>query len=134
MRSINSLGRRIRDQRKARGMTQEQLAARVGIGQPALSSIETGDSKWLRGGNLLRIAAALDVDPLWLETGHGDPRPAPIPADYTIHDVYSALTDDNRRRLVAVAQALLADQTQRPSAADPFPNAPKPPAKPRTPA
>ena len=36
------LGQRIRDARKAKGLTQEQLAERLGIGTSNISYIETG--------------------------------------------------------------------------------------------
>ena len=36
------LGQRIKEIRKARGITQEQLAERIGIGTPNISYIETG--------------------------------------------------------------------------------------------
>jgi phage repressor protein C with HTH and peptisase S24 domain len=51
-------------------MTQRELAAKVGIKQPTLSELETGESAGTT--NLASIAAALGVSALWLETGKGD--------------------------------------------------------------
>jgi transcriptional regulator with XRE-family HTH domain len=124
----STFGERVRFARKDVGLTQVQLAAKAGIGQSALSSIETGDTQWSRGPNLLRLAVALDVEAGWLESGTGPMRSAYNPADHQFTNLLSALIPDNRRRWMAMGQALLADQTAhtRPTVADPFPSAPKP--------
>lgn len=126
--AAKTIGERVKRERLARGFTQVYLAARAGIGQSALSSIETGDTKWLRGGTLLRLAEALDVNVYWLETGFGDKDRKSNPADHQFANILQGLTPDNRHRLLLMGQALLQDQVdRRPSAANPFPLVPKPP-------
>jgi transcriptional regulator with XRE-family HTH domain len=124
-----TFGERVRFARKEAKLTQVQLAAKAGIGQSALSSIENDDTRWTRGPNLLRLASALDVDAEWLESGSGKMRHTHNPPDHKFTDVLSALSPDNRRRLLGMAHALLADQAVlvKPTVADPFPTAPKPP-------
>ena len=48
--------------RKFRGLTQEQVAERVGIGAPAVSQIETG-KQGFTDTTLMAFAAALNVEP-----------------------------------------------------------------------
>jgi len=55
------LGKRIRELRKARKMTQEELAERIGIGTPNISYFETGKfSPAIE--TLQKIAQVLDVE------------------------------------------------------------------------
>ena len=123
-----TFGERVKAARGAAGLTQVQLAAKAGIGQSAISSIEGGSSKWTRGANLLRLAAALDVDPDWLETGKGSQRSNTGPTYQQFAAVLSELSPDNRRRLLGLARSLLADQA-KPSIANAYPAAPKPVVK-----
>jgi len=64
-----SIGKRVREARKDAGLTQQQLAAKVGIKQSTLSELENGESAGT--GYVASMAAALGVSPLWLETGKG---------------------------------------------------------------
>ena len=123
-----TIGSRVRTVRLALGMTQVKLAEASGIGQSALSSVETGDSQWLRGGNLLRIAAALGVSAKWLETGIGDPQPQVDGStdEGVVLDLLRALTPPMRRAWIHAGRGMLAGQPERaPSPADPFPKAKK---------
>lgn len=54
------IGQRIRKIRKAKGLSQEQLAAKVDISLPHMSHIETGNTK-LSLPVLADLACALDV-------------------------------------------------------------------------
>lgn len=68
-----SIGSRIKEARRDAKMTQQQLCAKVGIKQGTLSELETGESA---GTTLIAsFAAALHVNPLWLETGKGEKAP-----------------------------------------------------------
>ncbi len=53
------------------GLTQAELARRVGISAPSVNGWFSGKAKFLRGENLLAAARALAVDENWLATGKG---------------------------------------------------------------
>lgn len=59
----------MREARKARGLSQQALADKVGMKQPSLSQLESGESH--RTTFLPQIAAECRVSALWLETGKG---------------------------------------------------------------
>ena len=64
------MGERLKLIRKSLGMTQEQLAQRLGVGKTALSMIETGKAR-LSSRNRNILVQDLNVNPTWLETGKG---------------------------------------------------------------
>ena len=65
------MGGRVKLIRKALGITQEQLAQRLGVGKTALSMIETGKAR-LSTRNRNILVQELNVNPNWLETGKGE--------------------------------------------------------------
>lgn len=65
------MGEKVKLIRKALGLTQEQIAQRLGIGKTALSMIETGKTRLsMRNRNIL--VQELNVNPDWLESGKGE--------------------------------------------------------------
>lgn len=116
-----TFGNRVRDLRKAAGLTQHQLAARAGIAQSTLGDIERNATKYSQGPTALRIAAALNVAPEWLSTGKGAMARASSadPDESEALHIYRALTPGLRDAWMASGRALL---TQiGPTAADPYP-------------
>ena len=65
-----NMGERLKLIRKSLGLTQEQLAQRLGVGKTALSMIETGKAR-LSSRNRNILIQDLNVNPIWLETGKG---------------------------------------------------------------
>ncbi|MBF0141832.1 MAG: helix-turn-helix domain-containing protein [Magnetococcales bacterium] len=65
-----TLSDRIQSARKQAGLTQKELADRVGISQTAVHKLECGRSQSSR--KTVSIALTCGVDPVWLETGRGD--------------------------------------------------------------
>ena len=65
------MGGRVKLIRKALGMTQEQLAQRLGVGKTALSMIETGKAR-LSSRNRNLLVQELNVNPDWIDTGKGE--------------------------------------------------------------
>lgn len=65
------MGERLKLIRKALGLTQEQLAQRLGVGKTALSMIETGRSR-LSTRNKNILVQELNANPEWLERGVGE--------------------------------------------------------------
>lgn len=54
---------RLRELRKARGLTQAQLADTAGLRQGTISELETGTSQSIAFDTLDRLALALGVEP-----------------------------------------------------------------------
>lgn len=61
-RRVQAAGGRIAELRKARGLTQEQLAERLGVDKTTVSKFETAGND-IRLSTLYRLAEALDVEP-----------------------------------------------------------------------
>ena len=76
-------GERIRDARKAKGMTQGELAEKIGVKTPAVYKYESGLVVNLKQDTIGRLAAALDVSPSWLMCMDGEmpmsPGMIPVP-------------------------------------------------------
>lgn len=60
---------RLKSARKSAGLTQSQIAQKVGIKQATYSGLETG--KQISSTLLPQIAFVLGVRPYWLATGQG---------------------------------------------------------------
>lgn len=67
---MSHLKDRIKQARDYGGLTQKQLAERVGVSQPVISQLERGDN--LQSVHLLKIAEVCGVDPSWLSGGNGE--------------------------------------------------------------
>ena len=59
-------GDRIRQARMAKGMTQEELADKLGVKFGVISKYETGRVKNLKRETIAALAEILDVKPSWL--------------------------------------------------------------------
>lgn len=66
----STLSERIKLARKHAGITQKELAQKVGISQTAIHKLEGGGSRSSR--KTIAIALTCGVDPIWLDTGRGD--------------------------------------------------------------
>ena len=116
-----TFGGRVRDLRKAAGLTQHQLAKRAGIAQSTLGDIESGATKHSYGPTAVRLAQALNVSPDWLSSGKGaivrasgaDPDEAEA-----LH-IYRALPKGLRDAWMASGRALLTQLG--PTIANPYP-------------
>lgn len=64
-------GERVREVRKALGLTLDKFGEHIGIKKSALSSIENGKSN-LTDANVKSICREFSVDYIWLTTGQGE--------------------------------------------------------------
>lgn len=66
---MNGLNERLKKARLEKGISQKELATRIGRAQSAIAALESGRNK--ESTNIATIAQVLGVDPVWLETGNG---------------------------------------------------------------
>lgn len=66
-----SAGSRIQDTRKKFKVPVTAIAKAAGVTKQAVYQWESGDTKSLKGDNLLAVARVLGVDANWLSTGRG---------------------------------------------------------------
>lgn len=71
---FDSFGSRLDWWIRYRGMTQKELAAAVGIGQPALNELIKGRSTEPRAGAFIKICRVLGLRPDYLLWGEGAPE------------------------------------------------------------
>ncbi|PTU70787.1 helix-turn-helix domain-containing protein [Chromobacterium haemolyticum] len=107
---MNGRGNRIRDVRIARGWSQETLSRKAGITRGTVSALENGISKGT--AHLLPLAKALNVNPLWLETGKGARAPVPASdntyiAAESIEDLALQLVDRGNAEIAKLWQLIL---------------------------
>ena len=101
------IGQRVRDQRRERGLTQAQLAARVGVSRSAVAQWETGRTGQL-GSNLSRIADALETGVEYLM--FGDDKRAPSQTlqgdELALVRLYRECEPEDRQILLRTARRL----------------------------
>lgn len=65
---MSNLAERLKTARKSAGLTQNQLAEKIGVSQNTIQKIESGgDTKYI-----IQLANALNVEASWLQTGEGE--------------------------------------------------------------
>ena len=67
---MNTLAKRIEEERIKKGMTQEMLAEKAGVSQGLIHKLESGKAKESR--KISQLASALGVTSDWLSTGTGE--------------------------------------------------------------
>lgn len=60
------MGNRIRDLRRAKGLTQSELAEKVGVNDSAIAKYENGRIENLKRSTIAALAKALDCSPVYL--------------------------------------------------------------------
>jgi transcriptional regulator with XRE-family HTH domain len=102
------VGARIRAARLARGLTQAELAAAVGVTRSAVAQWETERAGQVRG-NLSRVAQALAVSVSHLLDGEAAPFRPEAPCDATeqaLLNAYRDCRDEDRALLLQTAVRL----------------------------
>lgn len=108
-------GNRLRELRRAKGMTQAELADASGVSQPAISQIENGtrsmDIQWMRS-----LSRVLDCNPAdFLER---DDNPDQLTADERDFIArYRAADQKGRETLSRIAAAVVPDERREDEAA-----------------
>jgi transcriptional regulator with XRE-family HTH domain len=99
-----TMGTRIRALRRARGMTQDQLAAACGVTRSAVAQWETDRAGQLRG-NITRIAEALDASVEYLLHG-STPAASATGYELAMLRLYRACDSEDRAFLLRTAHKL----------------------------
>jgi phage repressor protein C with HTH and peptisase S24 domain len=73
IRDMRTLAERLIWAREQKGLSQEALAKLSGVSQSTIGNLEAGIRKTAR--KIVEIAAASEVDPIWLANGTGEPKP-----------------------------------------------------------
>lgn len=103
----------IKNLRKKKGMSQTQIAIKLGITQGAVSQWETGQTE-PASDQLLALAKIFGVSVYEIK-GEDEPQTKKEPAssggqDEKLLDLYSRLTPENRIRIASYLEGLLASQ------------------------
>src|SRR5580698_5732142 len=103
------MGIRIRDVRRERGWTQDQLASAVGVSRSAVAQWETGRAGQVTT-NLTRIAEVLEVGVEYIM--YGDDKRVPVEArlgdEMALLRMYRECTAEDRQLLLRTARRLVA--------------------------
>src|SRR5580658_10790176 len=107
MSNPTEMGIRIRDIRRERGWTQDQLANAVGVSRSAVAQWETGRAGQVTT-NLTRIAAALGVGVEHLMYGHDKAAPGQVQRgdELAILRLYRECAPEDRQLLLRTARRL----------------------------
>jgi len=124
-----SIGRRIREVRQARGWTQDQLAVAVDVSRSAVAQWETGRAGQLTG-NMTRIAAALGVGVDFLMHGSDRRTGEAIRQgdELALLRLYRECAPDDRQMVLRLLRRLAATVEQVPPPMPPVPRSRRPKA------
>lgn len=103
-------GQRIKQLRVQKGLSQEQLGNMVGVKKAAINKYESGLVVNIKRSTILKLANALESDPVYL-LGLTEEAPAP-PVDERsrIQAIFDQLTPANQSKLLELADLYLAAQ------------------------
>ncbi len=99
-----NVGSLIKKARIEKGMTQEELAEKVGVKKSAVAKWENGRVSEIKRSNLKNLADALDLNPNQLL---GDIERDPVGVANELADIY---LDDNLRAMIAEYKRLSSDK------------------------
>lgn len=88
------MNERVRELRKALGMTLEVFGSKIGIKKSSLSQIENGINN-LTEQTILLICKEYNVNESWLRTGEGEMFKA-LPEEDEVADIVSGLLEDGK--------------------------------------
>lgn len=90
-----TLNKKIKDFRKSQGLTQQQMASRLGISQPAYQKIEAGETDSMRVKTLRNLCTEFNLSADWL-LGIGESNivefPQPLYIGLDVGNTYSAIS------------------------------------------
>lgn len=104
----SGVAERIRTRRRTLGLTQDELAQRIGVSRSAIAQWETDRTGQVRG-NLTRMAAVLGVSVGYLLTGDQDGVIVTVQnaEERALLNLYRGLREPGRAELLRIARALV---------------------------
>ena len=107
------LGERVAQLRKARGITQVQLAEALGVSQQTVQAFEVGRRRIpVSTLRLLAKTLSLSLDELVAEGEHAPRKRSPVPKVQRQMERISALPKPKQRAVMDVTEAMLAQQSR----------------------
>ncbi|HYG06675.1 MAG TPA: helix-turn-helix transcriptional regulator [Stenotrophomonas sp.] len=101
---MSKLYERIREARRLTGLTQEMLAAELGISRSAVAQWEMADGTAPSVENLIAVARRSGLHFEYLATGRGEPRFGPAQLITEEEARYHPLSEQQRQLLAAFEQ------------------------------
>lgn len=107
MTTSSDIGSRIRTARRERGLTQDEMAAQVGVSRSAVAQWETGRTGQVTG-NLSRIAETLEVSVEYLMHGNDKRAPGEVGKgdELALLRLYRECDPEDRQMLLRTARRL----------------------------
>lgn len=93
---------RIKEARKAAGLTQKELASKLGVKHSAVSKYEQGRVVNLKRETIANIAAVLNVKPSWLMCMDDSPKKTTIELsekELAIIDMFRAMNEEGQEKV-----------------------------------
>jgi transcriptional regulator with XRE-family HTH domain len=126
---MSTVGGRIKYARTARGLTQDQLAAKVGVSKGAVSQWEGNIIRGLTAENLFKLSDAVEANARWILVGkEPDGREIPMgkplhvdPEESDLLYTFRQLPEPAKEELLTDAHKYLRLTSARPTKANPYP-------------
>lgn len=114
--TVDTIGKRIRDARQAKHLTQVQMAALIGIDQSTLSLLENGKSVDLMGTTLAKLCLELSTSAEYIVLGI-EPKLGPLTAaEAEALSLLRRTSDENRDAALRAVRAIATPQPKRKAA------------------
>lgn len=120
--AAEDMSRRIKELRKKRGLTLEQVATVVGVGKSTVRKWETGMIANMRRDKIADLARALGTTPAYLMGWKEEPtETAPSPSEdikelsggeKMLLDLFNRVPDDQKQLVLQMIRAALGSQEQ----------------------
>lgn len=88
------MGERIKEMRKAKGLTQEELAQRLGLKDSAIAKYENGRVENIKRSTIAEMAKILECSPVYLLCLDEE---SPAPSDFSISDLEKQIIVEFRK-------------------------------------
>ena len=119
---LSTRGKRIATARKALGITQTELAQRLGCSKQAVSKWERDAAEEIHQSLFMKLCVVLGVNTHWLNGGEIDPQPYKKVSidEAALLETYRQLPEESRDEVARFASYLMSKHQDAPSVVSPF--------------